>query len=174
MAELTRKEFYKLAESCLEMTMELARHEQDRVNVEQCQVFNEWLPGVLKYDRLAADLPGLTPARPLTRWRVLLITLVVLAVSTLLLQDFLGRYFLFFFGLSATMSGIALIFIPERLYGTTIALIEGKVLRIVNAMEAILLAQEMGLTEAAFFKTTENLAAAKKELRIQLHHAQRW
>ncbi len=174
MAELTRKNFYDLAEECRAITFELARHEQDRVNIEQCRAFNEWLPQVLAYDRLRADLPGLTPARPLTKWRLLLFVSLGFALLTLLLRDLLGRYGLFFLVAMLTSSGIVAIFVPERLYGTTIALIEAKVLRIVDVLEAMLLAQELDFTEAAFFKAKENLTIAKRELRTQLHQAQRW
>lgn len=174
MADLTRKEFYELAEKCREMALELARHEQDRVSVDQCRAFNEWLPRILAFDRLKRDLPGLSPARPLTRGRVMLVTVVVLLGLAFLLRDFLGRYTLFALTAALTTTGIGLVFLPERLYGTTVALIEGKVLRIVTLLEKILLSQELNLTEAAFFVAKENLAAAKHELRTQLHHAQRW
>ena len=156
------------------MAFELARYEQDRVNVDQCRVFNEWLPKVLAYERLAADLPDLTPARPITRWPVMLVTAVFLALLTLLMRDLLGRYLFYFLGITLTVSGITLVLLPERLYGSTIALIEAKVLRIVDVLEAMLLAQELDFTEAAFFKAKENLTIAKRELRTQLHQAQRW
>ena len=67
MAELTRKAFHDLAVECRDLAQELARHEQDQVDVALCRRFNEWLPRLLAYDPLRLVLPTLTPARPLTR-----------------------------------------------------------------------------------------------------------
>lgn len=76
---------------------------------------------------------------------------------------------------SILFSTILLFFVPERLYGTTIELLEGKVLRIVDALEQILVADELGLSEAAYFRVKENLEEARRELRqqIDLEH-RRW
>ena len=63
---------------------------------------------------------------------------------------------------SILFSTILLFFVPERLYGTTIELLEGKVLRIVDALEQILVADELGLSEAAYFRVKENLEEARR------------
>ena len=82
----------------------------------------------------------------------------------LLSSSFVTTYvfFLFFF-----------YFVPERFYGTTVELIEGKVLRIVEMLEAILQKGDLGFTEAAYFQAKENLQAARTELRQQIDLAHR-
>jgi hypothetical protein len=66
-----------------------------------------------------------------------------------------------------------LYFVPERLYGTTVELLEGKVLRVVDELDRMLQANEIGFTEAAFFKVRDNLSAARRELREQIDLAHR-
>ena len=46
-------------------------------------------------------------------------------------------------------------FVPERFYGTTIELLEAKLLRIVEILEQLLLADELNFSEAAYFQTKE-------------------
>ena len=52
-------------------------------------------------------------------------------------------------------------------------MIEGKVLRIVEMLEAILQKGDLGFTEAAYFQAKENLQAARTELRQQIDLAHR-
>jgi len=174
MAELTRKAFYDLAVQCRDLAQELARHDQDQVDVALCRRFNEWLPQILAYDPLRAALPNLTPARPLTRWMLFSAITLASLVLALIFREFLGRLFLFAMVSAVTLTAITLFLLPVRFYGTTVALIEGKVLRVVNVMEAMLLEEKMGFTEAAFFVVKDNLSAARAELRQQIHLAQRW
>jgi hypothetical protein len=164
MTELTRKEFYQLAIECRERALDLARHDQHRVVPAQCGLFNSWLAELMRYDRLASSLGKLERARPITRWHVMGGTFL------------LWLLFVFFFGsqipttgqriLSFALAGLLILiyFVPERLYGTTVELLEGKMLRVVETLEKILLSQEMQFSEAAFFQVNE-------ELRQQIHLA---
>ncbi|MFZ1753717.1 MAG: hypothetical protein WBO46_10150 [Caldilineaceae bacterium] len=171
MAELTRKEFYQLAIDCRERALELARHDQHRVVPSQCQEFNRWLAELQKYERLAETVEKLSPARPITRWHVMggvsLVWILVIWFSGQELGLNSQR------ALSFTLAGLLILvyFLPERLYGTTTEQLEGKVLRVVETLEKILQSQEMGFTEAAFFQVKDNLQAAHKELRQQIHLA---
>ena len=171
---LTRKELYDLAAYCRTYAMKLAKFDQSRVNLSQCYHFNKWLPGVKAYDLLQPKLASLKPARPINRWQVM----TLMALSGLILYFALGRH------LSQTTSAIVLygiafslvivvFFLPERLYGTTIELLEGKVLRVVDAMEQVLQDEELGFTEAAYFKVKEDLEVARRELRQQIDLAHR-
>lgn len=171
MAELTRKEFYDLAIECRERALELARHDQHRVVPALCQDFNRWLVQVKRYERLADTVGQMPLARPITRWHVM--GAVLLAW---LLFVFFGGQQLSLTGqraLGFVLAGMLLLifFLPERLYGTTTELLEGKVLRVVETLEKILLSQEMEFTEAAYFQVKENLATARKELRQQIYLA---
>jgi hypothetical protein len=172
---LTRKEFYDLAARCREEALELARYDQNRVNLDQCRRFNQWLPQVRSYDLLAPRLATLQLARPVARWQVITLWLaagfVLYAALAGRLSQTMGAMLLY----SMLFSTILLFFVPERLYGTTIELLEGKVLRIVDALEQILVADELGLSEAAYFRVKENLEEARRELRqqIDLEH-RRW
>ena len=171
MSELTRKEFYRIAIECRERALDLARHDQHRVVPAQCSIFNSWLAELTRYERLASSLGRLDRARPITRWHVMGVTFL------------LWLLFVFFFGdqlattgqrvLSAVLAGVLILiyFLPERLYGTTVEMLEGKVLRVVEALEKILQSQEMGFTEAAYFQVKENLQSAHAELRQQIHLA---
>ena len=170
---LTRREFYRLTERCRTYALELAHFDQTRVNLQQCHHFNGWLRELKSYDRLEPALRTLRPARPIARWQLLILAIMLGVVIWLALQarayrllssSFVTTYvfFLFFF-----------YFVPERFYGTTIELIEGKVLRIVEMLEAILQKGDLGFTEAAYFQAKENLQAARTELRQQIDLAHR-
>ena len=173
MAPLTRKEFYDIAESCRQRALELARYDQNRVSLKHCYEFNEWLPRLKAYDRLADVLGNLTPARPIARWQLMVLAGVIGFIALVALSGRLDRtlstamFYGYFFSL------IIFYFIPERLYGTTIELLEAKLLRVVDALEQILLTEELGFTEAAFYRVKENLQEAKRELRQQLDLAHR-
>ncbi len=171
MAELTRKEFYQLAIECRERALDLARHDQHRVVPAQCSLFNPWLAKLKSYDRLAAHIGPLGTARPITRWHLMgLVFLLWLLIVWFVGQELstTGQRVLGF-ALASTL--ILLYFLPERLYGTTIELLEGKVLRVVETLEGILQSQEMQFSEAAYFQVKENLQAARQELRQQIHLA---
>ncbi|MCY4409618.1 MAG: hypothetical protein OXC27_04095, partial [Caldilineaceae bacterium] len=60
MAELTRKEFYELADQCRERALELALFDQSRVNRQQCRQFNLWLARLKTYDQLAAGVQDIS------------------------------------------------------------------------------------------------------------------
>jgi len=169
MAELTRKDFYQLAIECRERALELARHDQHRVVPAQCALFNQWLVQIARYDRLMASLGKMEAARPITRWHLMGLALLVWLVVVIFFGAELrtpGSQRMLSLILGGTL--ILLYFIPERLYGTTIELLEGKVLRVVETLERILQSQEMEFTEAAYFQVKENLQAARQELREQI------
>ena len=170
---LTRSAFYRLTEFCRDYALELAQHDQTRVNLRQCHQFNAWFADVRSYAPLAEKLQAIKGARPIARWQVMILAIVFglllsLALGTRLPRlanaSFLTGYFFLL---------IILYFVPERLYGTTIEMIEGKVLRVVDTLESLLMAGEMGFTEAAFFQAKENLQSARKELRQQIDLAHR-
>lgn len=171
---LTRKEFYELAEKCREYAQELARYDQNRVSLKHCNEFNQWLPTVKSYDLLKPHLRTLRPARPIARWQVLIVATLVGLIVFLLLGPRLGQAggSLFLYGLMFALLLFAF-FIPERLYGTTIEMLEGKVLRIVDALDHILQSGELGFSEAAFFRVKEDLEVSRRELRQQIDLAHR-
>ncbi len=173
MAELTRKEFYDLADQCKERALELALFDQNRVNRKQCQRFNMWLARLKTYDQLAPGVQEISAARPITRYDLMAAAVVLWLVSMFLLREQLsvgGNRFLAF-GVWGLV--ILLYFLPESLYATTVELLEAKVLRVVEALEELLISQEMEVTEAVFFKIKENLNTARRELRQQIHLAHR-
>jgi len=170
---LTRKEFYEMAERCRALSVELAQYDQSRVNLNQCRQFNAWLPFVRSYDLLAPRLATLRPARPIARWQVMLLGLAAGFMAYGAFGSSLGRdaaamalYAIFF-------TLLLVFFVPERMYGTTIELLEGKVLRIVDALEQVLVSDELGLSEAAYFRVKDNLEQARRELRQQIDLAHR-
>jgi hypothetical protein len=169
---LNRREFFRLTERCREYAYELARYDQSRVDLAQCQRFNNWLPELREFDLLEPALRGLKPARPVARWQVMVLASVLGMVLLLFLSSrgvrTTGYSFAFFLGL------LILYFVPERLYGTTIELLEGKVLRVVDALDHLLLHGNLDFSEAAFFQARENLEVARRELRQQIDLAHRW
>jgi hypothetical protein len=170
---LTRKEFYDMAEELREYAIELARHEQHRVSLKHCHEFNRWLPRIRAYDLLAPHLKDMQPARPIARWQVMTLVAVAGFILMLVLPGRVGGMFAVMMPYGVFFSLIILFFVPERLYGTTIELLEAKVLRVVETMEQLLMNKELGFTEAAFFKVKENLEAARRELRQQIDLAHR-
>jgi hypothetical protein len=168
---LTRRELYRLAEHCRAYASELAHYDQVRVNLQQCHKFNQWLPELKSYDLLAPALRTLQPARPIARWQVIALAAVV---GFILFGLLAARGVRLAFGFYSYLFGLFLLFfVPERLYGTTVELLEGKVLRVVDALEQALLHGNLDFTEAAFFQTKENLEAARRELRQQIDLAHR-
>ena len=173
MAELTRKEFYELANQCRERALELALFDQSRVNRQQCRQFNLWLARLKTYDQLAVGVGDISAARPITRYDLMAAAVVLWLLSLFLLREqlSLGGNRILSFGMWGLV--ILLYFLPESLYATTVELLEAKVLRVVEALEALLISQEMEVTEAVFFKIKENLNTARRELRQQIHLAHR-
>ena len=171
MAELTRKEFYELANQCRERALELALFDQSRVNRQQCRQFNLWLARLKTYDQLAAGVQDISAARPITRYDLMAATVVIWLLSMFLLREqvSMGGNRILAFAMWGLV--ILLYFLPESLYATTVELLEAKVLRVVEALEALLISQEMEVTEAVFFKIKENLNTARRELRQQIHLA---
>ncbi len=171
MAELTRKEFYELANQCRERALELALFDQNRVNRQQCRQFNLWLARLKTYDQLAAGVQDISAARPITRYDLMAATVVIWLLSMFLLREqvSMGGNRILAFAMWGLV--ILLYFLPESLYATTVELLEAKVLRVVEALEALLISQEMDVTEAVFFKIKENLNTARRELRQQIHLA---
>jgi hypothetical protein len=173
LAPLTRREFYKLAEYCREYALELARYDQTRVNLHQCHKFNSWLPQLKGYAHLAPFLQTMKPARPITRWQILALAIVVGLILLAALGASSSQLWRSTFFYSYLAALFVFYFMPERLYGTTIELIEGKVLRVVDALEALLHSGDLDFTEAAYFQAKENLHIARRELRQQIDLAHR-
>ena len=173
LAPLTRKAFYDLALDLRTYASELASHDPRRVVLKECHRFNRWLDEVRSYDRMAPLLADVKRARPVARWQIMTLYAVgwgivylwsigrVEGTAQLVLLNGMALGFISFF------------FIPERVFGTSIEEIEGKVLRVVQAMEGILTRDEVNFTEAAFFKAREALKYAHYELRQQLDLAHR-
>ena len=68
---------------------------------------------------------------------------------------------------------VVVFFIPEAVYGTTIELLEAKVLRVVDVLLEILSSGAMEFSEAAHFRVRDDLLAAHAELRQQIDLAHR-
>ncbi|MCC6454372.1 MAG: hypothetical protein IT328_05475 [Caldilineaceae bacterium] len=170
---LTRKELYDLAAHCRTYAQELARHEQTRVNLKHCHEFNSWLAKLKSYDLLARPLATLQAARPVARWQVMVLAGVVGLILLLVLPGRVDRALSTAIVYGFFLLLIIFYFVPERLYGTTIELLEAKVLRVVDALDELLHNAELGLTEAAYFRVKENLEAARHELRQQIDLAHR-
>lgn len=170
---LTRKEFYQLAQDCRAYAAELAQYDQTRVNLAQCHKFNAWLPRLKAYDRLEPLLRTLKPARPVTRWQLLILVVILGLIILGVLSSRVVRFWQMNFFYTYIAALLLFYWLPEGLYGTTVELLEGKVLRVVDALDALLQEGELGLTEAAYFQVKENLEAARRELRQQIDLAHR-
>ncbi|MCB0060626.1 MAG: hypothetical protein KDE19_00860 [Caldilineaceae bacterium] len=172
-AVLTRPEFYQLTEFCRDYALDLAQYDQTRVNLKQCYKFNQWFAGVKTFAQLEPTLRQIRHAWPVARWQVITLAAVLGWILFTALSPRLPRPLSMTFLTTYSFSLIILYFVPERLYGTTIEMIEGKVLRVVDALEALLVSDELELTEAVFFRAKENLAQARRELRQQIDLAHR-
>jgi hypothetical protein len=170
---LDRRAFYELAEECRAYAAELANYDQHRVNLQQCHRFNAWLAHLKRYDRLQPRLATLSAARPIARWQVVALMMILWFFLALSLPGRVSQQLATVMMGSWLLSIVAVFFIPESVYGTTIELLEGKVLRVVDALLEILESGAMEFTEAAFFKARENLLAARTELRQQIDLAHR-
>ncbi len=170
---LTRREFYQLAERCRVYALELAHYDQARVDLKQCHEFNRWLAQIKLYDLLKAPLHTLKPARPIARWQLLVISLVLGLIVFVTLSERTTRTWATSFLYSYSFLLILFYFVPERFYGTTTEMIEGKLLRVVDILDKLLAENKLDFTEAAFFQVKENLEAARRELRQQIDLAHR-
>ncbi len=112
-------------------------------------------------------------ARPITRWQVMTIGAVLGLIALLGLPSIVSRSTSSIVLYGYLLVWVMFLFVPERLYGTTIEQLEGKVLRIVEDLEVLLMSGEMGFSEAAYFQVKENLSEAKRELRQQIDLAHR-
>ncbi len=170
---LTRKDFFELTVYCRTYASDLARYDQHRVNLKECNRFNTWLTQVKRYDKLNAALRDLAPARPIARWQIMVLLAVLWLILWLALPGRVDR------GLMAAMlvggmgTIVVMMFLPESLYGTTMELLDAKVLRVVDALLELLNSGKMNLSEAVYFKAKENLTAAREELRLQIDLAHR-
>jgi hypothetical protein len=169
----TRKEFSELAAECKTYAAELANFEPRRVNLQQCHRFNAWLSRLRRYEGLGVRLSGVRTARPVTRWQVAILTAVTWLVLTLALGARIDRLTSLFILNGTILFVLALYMMPERVVGTTIEEIEGRVLRVVRELDAMLAAGEMHFSEAAHHQVKSNLDAAALELRQQLDLAHR-
>jgi hypothetical protein len=143
------------------------------VRLTHCHDFNAWLARLKAYDRLGPQLAGLAAARPVARWQVMVLGLVIGLLTMLVLPTRFdrGASSAFFYGYLFTL--LIVYFVPERFYGTTVELLEAKVLRVVDVLDGILQTGDLGFTEAAYFRVKENLEAARRELRQQIDLAHR-
>lgn len=169
MTDLTRKEFYKLAHECRDYAMRLATHDQDAVERGLCREFNQFRAHVASFDQLTGIAAQLEPARPITRWLVLTATagvwLILVLVATQLGASMPAGLLL---GLSTLLVFTAAM-IPPRVYGTSVEAIEGRVLLVVEALQRMLLKQDLGFSEAAFYEVRDVLREANAELRQQVY-----
>ena len=170
---LTRKEFYDLTVYCRTYALELARFDQHRVNLKECNRFNDWFSQVRRYDRLAGPLADVKPARPIARWQIIVIVFMVWLILLLATAGQFDRNLVIAMSMGMAGTVVLVLFLPESLYGTTIELLDGKVLRVVNLLTELLNSGELGFTEAAYFKARENLQVAHDELRQQIDLAHR-
>jgi uncharacterized membrane protein YbaN (DUF454 family) len=170
---LTRKEFYDLTVYCRTYAADLARYDQHRVNLKECNRFNTWLAQVKRYDKLNLQLRNLAPARPIARWQIMALLAVLWVILWFALPNRVDR------GLTAAMlvggmgTFVVMMFLPESLYCTTMELLDAKVLRVVDALLELLNSGNMEFTEAVYFRAKENLTAAREELRLQIDLAHR-
>lgn len=170
---LTRKAFYDLTAYCRTYAAELARFDQHRVNLKECNRFNVWLAELKSYDKLLPELSNLAPARPIARWQITVLLTVVWLILWLALPGRVERSLATALLVGGMGTIVVTFFLPESLYGTTMEMLEGKVLRVVDVLLDLLNRGEMDLSEAAFFRARENLLTAHEELRQQIDLAHR-
>ena len=166
---LTRNEFYKLSHECRDYALHLATHDQDLVDRGLCEEFNQFLGRVREYDLLRQPLANLRSARPITRGMVmggvLAIWLILgIAGGRWVLQ--LGTFTFLSVGLFLLLGVFV---IPPRVYGTSVETIEGRVLVVTQALQAILETGELDFSEAAYFTVRDVLREAASELRQQVY-----
>ncbi len=170
---LTSKAFYDLVGQCEKLALELTRLDPTQVNLEFCHRFNNWLPTLQRYDQLNRRILRLRPARPIARWQLMTLIGVVWMFLALGLPGRVERLTYNMLLFSGVMAMLALYWLPQHLYGTTVELLEGKVLLVVESLLAMLQQGEIPLTEAAFFRAKETLETTQHELRQQIDLAHR-
>lgn len=170
---LARKDFYDLSAVCRAYALDLARFDQNRVNLKECHRFNGWLAELRSYDRLAEPLRTLSPARPVARWQIMVIEGVIWLILAAALPSYVDRNLTTAVLVGGTLLIVSNLFIPESVFGTTVELLQGKVLRVVDVLTDILNSGGMQFSEAAFYQVRENLQAAHNELRQQIDLAHR-
>jgi hypothetical protein len=170
---LTRKEFYDLTAVCRQYALDLARFDQHRVNLKECYKFNNWLNELRGYDQLAAPLRTLQPARPVARWQIMVLETVLWVIVAAALPNYVSRNVATVILFAFTLLIVSNLFFPESIFGTTIELLQGRVLRIVDALTHLLESGALEFTEAAYFHARENLQVAHDELRQQIDLAHR-
>lgn len=169
----SRKEFYELSAYCRSYASELARYDQHKVNLKQCNQFNGWLAGLKRYTMLGPRLAGLKPARPVARWQIMALLAVIWLLLGLTLPGRIDRVWSSVILVSLLSTIVVNLFLPERIYGTTMELLQAKVLFVVDTLLDLLNSDSLEFSEAAFFKARENLQAAHDELRQQIDLAHR-
>lgn len=167
--ELTRKEFYTLVKECRDYAMRLANHDQDSVKRALCHEFNQFLARVRAYDKLGPRLMHLQTARPITR-AMMLAAVLTFWLAMVLVGIRVMPQFPALFALGISVSLIFLVFlVPPSVYGTSVEAIEGRVLVVVEALQAILEHDDMQFSEAAYFQARDTLREAADELRQQVY-----
>lgn len=156
--------------------MRLANHDQDLVSRELCREFNLFLDRVRGYDRLQEPLTGLRRARGLTRGMMLGAALFLWLLISMVIGRYVGQGQLLMLLTGAFMLILMLLLIPASVYGTSVEAIEGRLLVVVQSLQAMLEDGEMGFSEAAYFVVRDVLREAGDELRQQvyLNRVARW
>ena len=173
MAALTRNEFYKLSQECRDYARRLALHDQQRVERPLCLECNQFLARVQAYDLLQRRLQDVRPARPVTRGLVMTVFLIVSFLLAVLVLPSVSRGVMTGYSVAWPLLALAVFLVPPTFYGTSVEQIEGKVLRVVEALQVILEKNELGVTEAVFFSIKEMLEEAHNELYQQVSLAHR-
>ena len=171
MAALTRNEFYKLSQECRDYARRLALHDQQKVERPLCLECNQFLARVQAYDALQGRLKGVRPARPITRGLVMTVFLIASFLLALLVLPAVSRGVMTGYSVAWPLLALGVFLVPPTFYGTSVEQIEGKVLRVVEALQAILEKNELDVTEAVFFMIKEVLDEAHNELHDQIYLA---
>jgi len=170
---LTRKIIYDLSLELRQWASDLARCDPSRVNLQECHRFNAWLRKIRGHETLATQLVGMKGARPVARWQVLTLLVVAWGVVALALLGRVERNVMVVVLNGAVFSLLAVSMAPAAFFGTTVEQLEGKLLRVVELLEAMLSDNSPGFSEGAYFSTRANLEAARRELREQIDLAHR-
>ena len=169
----TRKEFYELSALCRDYATELAGRDPRRIHLAESRRMNTWLRQLKRHERLGPRIADIKAARPIARWQVATLTGVLWLLLYLYAATRGAQMTAILILNGSILLILAFYMIPERVFGTTIEGLEGKLLRVVEALEEMLVAGEMGFSEAAYFQARDNLAAAHAELRQQIDLAHR-
>jgi hypothetical protein len=165
---LTPQAFYDLVYDCQQFSQRLVNLDPLRVDLESCYRFNRWLPHVKSYHRLAQRCHSLRLARPIARWQLMTLGCVTWLILLLALPGRFDRLLanLILYG------WVSLLFIlwilPQRYYGTTVEILEGRLLFLVDALNDVLDKGETPVSEAVFFQTRAMLENTRRDLRQQL------